>query len=1021
MTHDPLASFLGVSPDAEPHELLGLAPDQCTTVRIESALRERLGRLYQHPEGSSEEAELVRRRLREAAVYLKIPPPRKPWRQWRRHMAARTAAITARARDKASEAAAAIGPTRLTQLDREVLAVLIGCGGWNAASRARLVALAANHGIAPEGLMTVISGLSGYARSRGPRLDLPRVPAVMPKRRAARSAPPAAVQASLAALEWVTPEFRKDDTFSTIKLAVLFAVVTLLFGVLALRLMMATPGGQTVAQTEAQAETAEDPNVPGGLSPRPNRPDAPVRSIAAARFPDVPTFLGNGVPSAAADAADQTPQVLAALDLTARKLTIEDEPSEAVYRDWAWAIEAVSIGWVLVDASTRRAIDEAIDEVFLATEDRPSVSDCLMLEISPPAGRLAEPLDLWRGPWKAGTLARLTRSSRLPPAVVDRARAQMEVALNLRPTQESGDFTDTAVSWLEQVVRQMVQVLEYGENVYDDWELWISAQRELGAGAIPEAVLMNTIAVILATDTDLSHPGPSVNVLGRLLAMLDFRTSPVVRDRFLAYFDEPATISAHDLWVLSSLLATFDWAAWFDDELIAPYDADDLVRRRVRDRIARRWPAVHDHDDRVPGFDGPDLDEDSVIRWAGLCDRITSAPVADQPADNMHQLLAACLLNEAAAAIKVNRLDHAAMVMDRIQHTDSLGGSSSPRPAEDPIPGVQSPPTRPSRSAPGSGITRGTGRGGGARSRSPGSGGVRPGQPIGGDGAWADEYRTLRRNTNAKLRWLRSLRSAAGSDLGPIDASVFVTEVYHGTPEEVRSVAQSIAVDQFGSGPNVVMEMLDQLPTAPRSADVSEVIRRLTGHVLPGPQGETWPIHSRLALVEHLMSLQLREENEVDAVASMIAETLGDRTAIIRGNDPATPRPPVPTGPDLAVERLAEAWWDRVMRAAGATSATGDMPSLQRREELRNRLAEGPIQRFVAGQLTVLDLLAYVAVLEQPMMRGEINDLFERSAEARSACDHVLRQAVYAERAISQVWRLRLTAAPVQVARRGDA
>ena len=128
MTVDPFQRFLGLPANADPLTLLGLRAASLDRVRIETAMQERLEQVYRHPEGRSEEAERVRRRLREAAAVLieRI-----------RH---------GTPSDQAPHAPAA-GNLRLTDFDRYVLAVLVGCGGWNSRSRAQLVALSGSAGL----------------------------------------------------------------------------------------------------------------------------------------------------------------------------------------------------------------------------------------------------------------------------------------------------------------------------------------------------------------------------------------------------------------------------------------------------------------------------------------------------------------------------------------------------------------------------------------------------------------------------------------------------------------------------------------------------------------------------------------------------------------------------------------------------------------------------------------------------------------------------------------------------------
>ncbi len=70
MTTDPFQRFLGVSQTADPLALLGLEQMPQKRIGIENALRARLEQVYRHPAGSSDDAEWVRARLREAAAFL---------------------------------------------------------------------------------------------------------------------------------------------------------------------------------------------------------------------------------------------------------------------------------------------------------------------------------------------------------------------------------------------------------------------------------------------------------------------------------------------------------------------------------------------------------------------------------------------------------------------------------------------------------------------------------------------------------------------------------------------------------------------------------------------------------------------------------------------------------------------------------------------------------------------------------------------------------------------------------------
>ena len=103
----------------------------------------------------------------------------------------------------------------------------------------------------------------------------------------------------------------------------------------------------------------------------------------------------------------------------------------------------------------------------------------------------------------------------------------------------------------------------------------------------------------------------------------------------------------------------------------------------------------------------------------------------------------------------------------------------------------------------------------------------------------------------------------------------------------------------------------------------------------------------------------------------------------------------------------------RCARCAGTETSVadpvpGDPVEIQRRRQVRLRLAEGPIQRFLAGQLAVLDQMAYVASAEPgvgPPAAGVLAD----SARRRSGMTHVLDQAIEAELAMSRIRALQLS------------
>jgi hypothetical protein len=514
---DPIHHFLDLDDASDPMALLGLTPARCSQPQIDAALRDRLAQIYQHPDGRSAAAERVRQALRLAAQRLGTQ--------------------TTLARKAAPEPTSA--PRRpainLTSFDRLVLAVLVGCGGWNAQSRARLVSLASTHGVSVQGLIRVIHGLSEHARAGGARLGVNEITAGRPL---GYGAAPRADLTAGPLLDRLAGEFatelRRDRPLTTIKLSVLFGLLTVLVFVVALRWIL-VPAATKVPRptTLSNPQAAGDGAAPvRAVGPSTSQTAPASDALRVARFPKTPTFLGNALPIEAVEAADRSSAVAAEIDEISRKLAVADgQPSEAVFRQWDFAINTIATSWALAPESTLTEVDKAIAESLRAAADTPSITDRLLHAFIPPK-TVMEPLDVWRGSWSAGMLDKISSGTALPKVVSQRAQSQLEIVLEERPA-EPLEFESAARSWLDRQIPKMVSTIEFDERMDDFWELWIASHRHLGAGPRHDQSIMLAVNAILATDTDLSRPGPSSNVLGRLLSIALKDPSAVVKQQAL--------------------------------------------------------------------------------------------------------------------------------------------------------------------------------------------------------------------------------------------------------------------------------------------------------------------------------------------------------------------------------------------------------------------------------------------------------------------------------------------------------
>jgi hypothetical protein len=314
-------------------------------------------------------------------------------------------------------------------------------------------------------------------------------------------------------------------------------------------------------------------------------------------------------------------------------------------------------------------------------------------------------------------------------------------------------------------------------------------------------------------------------------------------------------------------------------------------------------------------------------------------------------------------------------------------------------------------------------KGGGAAPAGSGGGGAgappkpRTGQPIGPDGAWATAYGQLGKGTDARTESLRSLRNTAGTDLGPIDAGLIVREAYRGSPTEVRSEAQAIIGQQFANGPNVAMQLLDQFPDAPAVESTSEMIQTITTRLLPGVRTSAWAAEARLALVQHVLDLRDAAGAPVDALIDPLIASYMNRLMLVKNDSSVTT---TPSSPQEAASLLLRGLLSRAEFAAPPEPAPADLPNIQRRHNTRLSLADGPIQNFIACQLTILDVTVYAAVAEQPVVRARALEIMRQHAAVRSRLGTALEQSLDIERAILEIWRLRLGADPEQPGREGE-
>ncbi|MHC5023445.1 MAG: hypothetical protein ACYTGG_05980, partial [Planctomycetota bacterium] len=324
VVEDALQRMLGLGGSVDPFTLLGLPPRPADAASIEAALLRRLGMTYSHAASRSDEAEAARNLLRAAARSLKN-------REYQDKVLAglrsREPAAIEPARNGPRSSVGGGRPLRLelTQFDRQALAILVGCGGWNHASRGRLVGLASTYGVTVSGLMKVIVGLSNYAKSGGPRLGAAEITRgqdqldALPMPARLRVEPDRMERLVAALDEKFSRAFAEDSAAARIRLSIGFSLLTLVALIVTVWLMLTSrPAEPEVTPTTPPAGAVAGP-ADGVTTPPAATSDERPHVL---RFPVPPSFSSRGLPVEAINAADGCAVLPSDLDDILRRLTV---------------------------------------------------------------------------------------------------------------------------------------------------------------------------------------------------------------------------------------------------------------------------------------------------------------------------------------------------------------------------------------------------------------------------------------------------------------------------------------------------------------------------------------------------------------------------------------------------------------------------------------------------------------------------------------------------------------------------
>ena len=307
-----------------------------------------------------------------------------------------------------------------------------------------------------------------------------------------------------------------------------------------------------------------------------------------------------------------------------------------------------------------------------------------------------------------------------------------------------------------------------------------------------------------------------------------------------------------------------------------------------------------------------------------------------------------------------------------------------------------------------------------------------------GDGQLALELAAAKRQPGPGIATLVK-RRYNDRELGPVDCDAVAETAFYAASLELRLFCKRIASeDQLGNAA-MVNAMLEALPKAAPLQHISEMIESTTMFDLPSIHDERWPAAARAALVARLAELLGRSTSaEFDDLALALARAYELVPSAPAAADPAPKPPPasmpsprltpgedlqplprsefappdVGTGEDPAFRAAVAKWsvWRELALGSRQPGTSAAVQGLQAKRDLRLSLARGRMQRFVAMQTSLAELMERVIADQRPSSRERLRAPLEHAAKSAGRATGVFEQIVIWERAIAELWTIRLGA-----------
>jgi len=981
--------FLGPAASQRgPFGLLGLSPDRCTPEDVDRALSLQLERIARHPQASSPEADEVRLALHVSAAQLKDPAVRAAllgrWSELRQPSDIESfaeATWPSQPRRSWPAVRSAEGAFELVALQ-----VLAHSGGWNAAAKRRLGALAHVYGLSLSEMALV---LSRAGRQR-------------PVAHLQTERKPAAIGARAVNTPATAPSPPKELLHASASGTPMRIATMLLFiGVVALFSLVVRVASDRLGHHMESAAS------PGGGRSAPGQ--GPSSVVTGSTSPD-----GIGLSDLETDrlvSGGRSDDAQALLDNLRRASKLMPVISSRAEEEFEGTLSVVADSWHrmppgMVDAMLLEVSDfiRIADQKGGALRERALRTVCGDAEQLGAGARPNGASGVLRAVWSAGATCRLTRDDDLSNAVQSELASVMSMLKSAcdAPAPPGGDrssFWHGAAVALIAAGEKLTPVGVQGEQplLLDAWAGWVEALRALRAVDSKAAadILECTLDDILVRGDDPTLHHVSHELITRLLGVMDWTPTGSGGVALIAWFDDPA-VSDSDLAVITSWLIGQGAIQGIRLDMTLPSGAagaSPARRIELRDQYAM-----------LLGLSPTSDRSHETDQWRTAAQeylRTFPSNVRRTPEERLASAAQAARLNQAAAEL---------WAQDTRAASSTIRGASSENIASlvrQQVSGMKAFDA-------------------GALARAAGAG---------ADGQWARAYLASMNNADLRVIQLNQLRNTGGPQ-GVTDADVLAEAAVFGSPMQVRRLAQRIVIE-FAERPDVVHGLLEALPRAGRQPATSEMIEQVTGRRLPPSSDSDWTHAARKALVERIIELlQDRERAEIDALSDIIdsayaMQLRAFRDAKVRSESEADPRiaPSKPEqfqplsadaeSPEVPAANLPEssAAFAAALRAEMLSQARffaegswtwTSLEELERRHAGRRTLARGTVQHFASEQVGLAEVMGYVVAAERSSRADQVRAIIDQMRRDRRSASHVFEQIEVAERAMLRLWAIRL-------------